>query len=483
MKKSVKLVGLVVVLAVAYGAASWYVGQRAQDVIENAVQTGNQNLGRIFGAEASTQPMQLSVSRYDRGLFSSNIIYSLKIVGQGGAVTEYLLGDRLEHGPFPLSAVRQGQFAPMLALSRASLVPNAATQAWFDSLKGAKPVDITTRVGFSGAGSTQATFAPVEHTTPDGLQVSFAGGDMTIEFSSGLDSATTRGSFPKLQVTNTTTDESVLVDTMVFDKTYQFAATDRNHVTQFKLNVQRLGLLAEKQEVLGLSDVSVSGNSSEQNNSFDGSARYDVASAAFSGKNLGKFAAGFQVNRLDLQALGALTRQYDDILAEQGLSENDVPQLDHNDLLRLREHLFEALKSKPSLGVDPVVWDNGDGQSQFSVKADFVRPDIVYIDAPTEDVLMQAIGALDFSFSLNKSMMAKAYSQLAEDEPSEAQANARARMLFDVYAGRLQRAGLAAYTDGVLSSNIRYQDQQVVVNGQALSVAEFLQRGSLLLLQ
>ncbi|MBC2768618.1 YdgA family protein [Pusillimonas minor] len=483
MKKSVKLVGLVLVLAVAYGAASWYVGQRAQDVIESAVQTGNQNLGRIFGAEASTQPMQLSVSRYDRGLFSSHIIYSLKIVGQGGAVTEYLLGDRLEHGPFPLSAVRQGQFAPMLALSRASLVPNAATQAWFDSHKGDKPLDITTRVGFSGAGSTQATFAPVEHTSPDGMQVSFAGGDMTIEFSSGLDSATTRGSFPKLQVTNTTTDESVLVDTMVFDKTYQFAATDRNHVTQFKLNVQRLGLLAEKQEVLGLSDLSVTGNSSEQNNSFDGSARYDIASVAFSGKNLGKFAAGFQVGRLDLQALGALTRQYDDILAEQGLSEDDVPQLDHNDLLRLREHLFEALKSRPSLGVDPVVWDNGDGQSQFSVKADFVRPDIVYIDAPTEDILMQAIGTLDLSFSLNKSMMAKAYSQLAEDESSEAQANARARMLFDVYAGRLQRAGLAAYADGVLSSNIRYQDQQMVVNGQALSVAEFLQRGSLLLLQ
>ena len=57
MKKSVAVVGGVLAAAVVYGAASWYVGQRAQDVIETAVAQGNGQLGEVLGAELSTQPV------------------------------------------------------------------------------------------------------------------------------------------------------------------------------------------------------------------------------------------------------------------------------------------------------------------------------------------------------------------------------------------------------------------------------------------
>ena len=93
MKKSVGVVGVVLAGAVAYGISSWYVGQRAQDSIETAVVEGNARLGKVLGEELSTQPVKLSISRYDRGWFSSNIIYSLKFSGSGGEVTEFLLAE------------------------------------------------------------------------------------------------------------------------------------------------------------------------------------------------------------------------------------------------------------------------------------------------------------------------------------------------------------------------------------------------------
>ncbi|WJJ93148.1 DUF945 family protein [Neopusillimonas aromaticivorans] len=78
------VVGVVLAGAVAYGISSWYVGQRAQDYIETAVVEGNARLGKVLGEELSTQPVKLSISRYDRGWLSSNIIYSLKFSGSGG---------------------------------------------------------------------------------------------------------------------------------------------------------------------------------------------------------------------------------------------------------------------------------------------------------------------------------------------------------------------------------------------------------------
>ena len=49
----------------------------------------------------------------------------------------FKLKDHLQHGPLPVSAVRSGDLTPMLALGNATMVPSAATQKWFDSLKGA----------------------------------------------------------------------------------------------------------------------------------------------------------------------------------------------------------------------------------------------------------------------------------------------------------------------------------------------------------
>ena len=92
---------------------------------------------------------------------------------------------------------------------------------------------------------------------------------------------------------------------------------------------------------------------------------------------------------------------------------------------------------------------------------------------------MQAVGQVDVSASVSKSMVAKLYAQMMSGTEDAERANATARMLFDMYAGVLTRTGLAKYADGVLTSAIRYKDQQVVVNGTTYTIPEFLERLSL----
>ncbi|MFA5597147.1 MAG: YdgA family protein [Pusillimonas sp.] len=475
MKKSVAVVGVVLAGAVAYGVSSWYVGQRAQDHIETAVVEGNSRLGKVLGEELSTQPVQLSISRYDRGWFSSSIIYSLKLTGSGGEITEFLLADKLQHGPFPWSAVRQGDLSPVLAISQATLIPSAGSQRWFDALDGRSPLSILSRIGFSGAGQSDWHFEPVDFTTDTDAKVAFGGGHLKMVYAAGLAAITSRGDFPSLSV-NLPEAESFSLQKVVVDKAYSF---EGNQAATIRVDIGQTLYTGADDDKVRLDAFSMVGESAQNNGLFDGSARYEVQALHSANINLGKVSAAFQVNRLDLKAFQALTSQYDTILSEQGLSDDDMADLDDSDVLRLREHLFELLKSKPSLALDPFTWDNGAGQSRLSAKFDFVRPDFALIDAPSDELLMQAIGQVDVSASVSKTMFARLYAQMMSGTEDEEPSNAMARMLFDMYAGTLTRTGLASYVDGVLGSAVRYKDGQVVVNGKSYTIDEFLEQLSL----
>ncbi|TAM89903.1 MAG: DUF945 family protein, partial [Candidimonas sp.] len=112
MKKSVLVVGAIVVLAVAYVGASWYVGKRAEALVRQVVQADNQQIRQVLGAHGTSAT--LSVASYRRGVFSSDAVYALSVRDARGAVAEFKLADHIEHGPFPLSRVEKGKLRPLM---------------------------------------------------------------------------------------------------------------------------------------------------------------------------------------------------------------------------------------------------------------------------------------------------------------------------------------------------------------------------------
>lgn len=210
MKKSAGIVVTVVVLGLAYVGTSWYVGKRAETTIRHAVDQANQRLVRALGTELGGSGLSLSVSEYKRHLFSSDIVYTLQMKDPSGKPVEYLLSDDLQHGPFPFGALKEGHLTPLLAYSRARMIPSAVTQKWFDSLHGAAPVTAVTYVRFSGAGQSQWLFRPLDVQEPD-QTFKFSGGTADVTFSKDFKDGVAVGDFKAISYSSATTGETLQI--------------------------------------------------------------------------------------------------------------------------------------------------------------------------------------------------------------------------------------------------------------------------------
>src|SRR3546814_6223023 len=112
MKKSTGAIGVVVVLGAAYLGATWYVGKEAQKTIEEAVAQANTRIAKYLGPEAAGS-VKIDIADYQRRFFSSDIVYTAHLQDAEGKPMELALHDHLQHGPFPLNALRAGYVAPL----------------------------------------------------------------------------------------------------------------------------------------------------------------------------------------------------------------------------------------------------------------------------------------------------------------------------------------------------------------------------------
>src|SRR5699024_9096362 len=108
-------------------------------------------------------------------------VYTFRLKDSEGQPYELILKDHMLHGPLPWDALREGDIAPVLAISRTELLPTRTVQAWFDSQRGASPLVVDTRIEFGGKGSSEWTFLPTELTEGD-YKLSFSGATVSMRF-------------------------------------------------------------------------------------------------------------------------------------------------------------------------------------------------------------------------------------------------------------------------------------------------------------
>ena len=208
MKRSAGIAAVIALMAVAYTGASWYVGKRAQTTVEELVDQANDRVAKALGADLSGTGVKFAISEYKRHVFSSDIIYTLQFNESNGKPAEYLLSDHLQHGPFPVGAVKQGDFVPSLAISNIQLIPSAITKKWFESLKGESPVAARTRIGFVGAGESTWHFKPL-NIVDQGQTTKFSGGTVDISVYNDFRDSEANGYFDAFSVLSSASGESL----------------------------------------------------------------------------------------------------------------------------------------------------------------------------------------------------------------------------------------------------------------------------------
>lgn len=476
MKTSTRILTAVVVVAAGYTAASWYVGKKAQAVIQQWVVQANERLHNTLSPGADGNGVKLAISEYKRHVFSSDVVYTLQLQNSSGQRVEYLLSDHLQHGPFPLDALKSGSVAPLIASSRAQLIPSAATQKWFDSLKGQSPVTGTTRMGFMGKGSSAWRFMPVD-LQDGGDSLKFSGGEVDAVFSNNFRDSVVKGSFGGVQYASANKGESLDVQGITLASTATAAGSGADEVkTSSQAAADKFILQSGEGVPVQLDKAGIGLDSVQRNQHMDLTLQYRLGAIRVGDMGFGSVEASFKGRNLDLEALSALAVDYDRIQARHGDAPDDALALTPDEAAVLRDRLWTVLDSKPELAVDPLVWKNDKGESRLTVSVDLARPGDPSAAGDTVTLLAQMVKQLNLSVVVAKPMFVQTFSQLQGGASQDGRAAMMGAMLFDVYTGRLARAGLVTVDGGNAAARLRYGDDSVEVNGKKMPVAEFVQR-------
>lgn len=473
MKRSTGVIGVVVVLGVAYMGATWYVGKQAQVTVERVVAQANERVIKMLGADMGADNLRIEINDYQRGWFASDVSYTLFMKDEDGTPLELKLHDKLQHGPLPASAVAAGDFMPMLAHSQAQLRPTPATQKWFDSQNGKSPLNIETRVGFGGTGRSVWTFSPAE-LVEDGEKISFSGGVVEMNFTNDFNDNTAAGQVASFSVTNEQTGENLLIKNIQANsKTTMSNQSDVS--TQSNATVQSLAIDSPAGGAVVLEELSMAVDSQQKGKLLDGTLRYGFGRIAIGEIDLGSVSVGASARQLDVDALTDLATTYDKIVAREGISADEELVLTDAEEAVMREKLVAMLASSPSISIDPLVWKNAHGESKAGLQVDLASPDNSQ-EQRTDVLLAEILKRVKLDLSISKPMLIQALGQVQNDPQQAQQMQVLGAMIYDQYVARLSGAGLIVAEGDTASTAILYENDKVDLNGQAMSVPEFLQR-------
>ena len=475
MKNRSRVIGVVVVLGLAYTGASWYVGQRAQATVEQVVEQANERLVKVLGPNASGQSPKLEITQYQRGIFSSEALYTLHMQDEAGKPFELVIKDHLLHGPLPLGAMDLSDMRPALAYSRAQLVRSDATQKWFDSQKAESPFMAQTRIGFNGTGHSALSFAPVEFAQP-GQALNFSGGSIDIQFSNEFNDNESSGQFESLVMDNTAAGEKIVVnDVRLAGKTSTDG--DKTVTVQSGATIGNVAVHSEGQDDVSIEKMTADLNSVQKAQMLDGEFRYGFGQIIVGEANLGSIALGAGIKQLDVGAATALVEAYNAIRVAHGAQNDEALRPTPEEEALVAERLSAVLATNPILMIDPVLWKNAEGESQGTLEVQLMPASQA---AATQEqlalLLAETLKRVKLDLSVSRAMFVGLFVQASGHSEDAEQMKQLGGALFDQYANRLERAGLVLVEDGSAITNINYEENTVNVNGQAMPASEFMQR-------
>ena len=470
MKKSAVTAGVVVLAAAAYTGVSWYVGVQTEKTIRAALERANARIVKTLGPDLGTLGVRIDISEYRRGLFSTDARYTF-VVQEDDERIELGMADHMQHGPFPWALAKQGSFTPLLAYSRSQLVDTETVKRWFDAARGAMPLEIDTRIRFGGDGDSVWAFAPLEWALDDD-RLSFSGGQMRVSFSNEFRDSESEGAFASFLIGDGAGGDTIALKDIVLRSR---SATAADETVQMHSTLEAASLVVRDMtdEAVTAEQVRVTLDSTQRGALLDAALRYDFDRVRVGEIDLGSVTVGGELARFDYEAFSALMAEYDAIADEHGADEGEDFQLTPEDEARLFAKVLPALASSPQVSLRPVEWRNEKGESTLAVTAAF-QPVAGSGEAQHDDLLAQALRELRIELVLSRPMFIQAFAQTGGDESERQQLEMLAAMLFDQYVGNLEGEGLVRREGDQAQVTIVYGNGAVDVNGQSMSLDEFL---------
>lgn len=477
------LLPIVAVLAI-WMATVWGIGWQAQRTIEQGLVHFNNRVSTVLSSDLSRADAHVSIAHYQRGWLTSRVRYDVALTDRHGKVEHFILDDVLEHGPFPWSMLRDGQFRPVLAYSTARLQPTPGMQEWLaPEATTDTPLQVLSEIGFGGKGRSALSFAPLASPSEAGLEIAFSGGTVDLEVTDQFRVSRLQGHFDSYRQSDSQTEEIITLSDINIDAQTSQLAQENGLDHQSEMHIGELEVTqGDDIPALQLKGIQTSLATSQRGRLMDIGLQYYADHILINAADAGQLTLGMAVNRLDREALTELQTHWRDRAKHRPESGgNQTPESAQEDLAQAwRRVLFH----EPEWRLDPLIWQNQAGQSHAS--AAVWLQDTFSDDATPDDWLLQSIRQADLEISLDRAMVIELFRQLADDASEDTGQGAElGAELFDTYADSLSRLGWVARTEtGVqLAISVFPGENHVLLNDTEITLEQLMLLGMGLFLQ
>ncbi|MCQ9329440.1 YdgA family protein [Pelistega suis] len=405
MRKTTFITGIVIALAAIYPIASHYHGKQIKERLDTQVQQLNQKL-----AEFGLKDVSITADQGESGIFSSQYIFGLKT--QNGEHIE-LLNNAIQHGPFPLDALKKGRFSPSSYTNTITLIRNEKTAPFFKLFQVEQPLLVEYTHGYDKHIKGNAQLAPLSAENKTSTQEDqFSMGKVQLDFKTNhqFSDFSTQWNLDGLQIKSTSQNTPAFQLTMGPVQ----ASTQGSVSAQNQFNYQTTSDIKDirvevQNNIITVQEITGTGNVNDDGIMIGLNEKGSYKNILLNGNPIGEIDIDMGYQRLD----SAATKQFLSIagtilsdLIKQDLNKPADTKVDVEAILAphlptLKSVGKDIFKHSPVLQYGPITHRNQGGA--FSIKADmgFRFPDLAQVQSQDELVL-QSFAKTDFSLKSNQ---------------------------------------------------------------------------------
>ncbi|MEY4922236.1 MAG: hypothetical protein RLY17_953 [Pseudomonadota bacterium] len=477
MKKSLVAVSVIVMLGAAWTGASWYTGKLIEQRMSALVNNANGQIRTLLPKAG----VKLTYKDYQRGLFSSQVRYILQADSSVTGETALKNGDEIvfietiDHGPFPLAQLKKFNLVPSMASVHTELANTPVLKTLFEMTKGKSPFTADSRISYRADTSSTINFIPIDYQQ-NTISMKFSGATIDADVSGDMRNVQVRGNSDNIvfiKKNQWDQHEQFSVQGLVLKSDSKMGKFDLSMGDQ-QLAIRQVGFSIDGKEMATLVGFNLNTQLGETDKNLNGKLAYTLDALKIQGNDFGSGKLVFAFDKLDGQSLKQFTSTYNQqmLKAVQAGESLDTEAYQQQMADMLIANLPVLLKGNPTLSIAPLSWKNAKGESSFALNIDLMDPTQT---KSTVEGLAQSVKKVDATLTIPMAMATELTTQVARLQGySIEEAQKLAQQQIQGIAAMGQMFKLSTTKDDVISSSFHFADNHVDLNGQKMSLQEFI---------
>ena len=455
-------------IIVATSGVAWYTGSQLEKRYPEFVASTNTKLKELsdYGVQATLKDVDFS-----KGIFSSDISYTLKINFAGQSVA-FKGKDEIFHGPFPLNRLAQGSLVPRLLSVESHISPeNENFKSLFNTFAKNEALSALIDVSYSEKASGDITINPIR--TPGGeLETS------AIRFSGDLDSV------GKYQLS---------IDKVAFNERKNAAeiqglqanlALDKNEVYPdlwgigtSSLNIKSIKI-NQKRDVININDITTSNTGIVKNDRLESDGKIALnLDGQFNGQsfNLGKVTFA-SASSFDAKAVNSIYSYVNNL----GLMDQFKLYNSGLDDTKLQKLALDLLSHGMTYKITEFSLENSKGKSKLSSTIDLDKVNLSdLLTLSDKDSMADSLKMFkpsDLTANLNLASLEDVITQVLKLQSGGESTELDAKLKLKQFVDFIKETGLAKVSDKEIDLKAELRDGKVFANGLTISSEKDFQK-------